>query len=71
MSKNYRRESYSRNIKSDEKIERVGVNITVDGKVELRINNKVVQRLDIAPQPPVMLGALPTKKEVILNQFAG
>lgn len=68
---NYRRESVSVHIKPTEQIEKIGVNITVDGKVELRINNKVVQRLQVQAAPAVTLEALPSRKEIILNQFTG
>lgn len=69
--KTYRRESVSTHIKPDEKIEKIGCNITVDGKVELRINNKVWHRLEITPAAAPSLEAMPTRKELILNQNVG
>lgn len=69
--KSFRRESLSKYIKPEEQIEKVGVNITTDGKVELRINNKVVGRLEIQQAPPLILEVLPTanKRQQSVNQI--
>lgn len=72
MSRNYRRESITKITKPTEQPEKIGVNITVDGKVELRFDNKVVARLEIQAIPPVTLEARPTlKRDNTLNQSAG